>query len=128
MTKAVIEQNNNERQLGPLVADPTPAAWPSKVVLKGRYITLEPITASKHANGLYELVGGESNAHLWDFMLNYPFCDKEQFYIFIELKKASKEPFWAIIQNRNKDGSDCEDVIGYISYFRIIPMNRVLEV
>lgn len=128
MTKDVAEQNVNEEQLGPLLADPTPAPWPSKVVLKGRYVTLEPLTASKHANGLYELVGGESRARLWDFMLDGPFCDKQKYYEFIESKEASRDPFWAIIENKNKDGSDCGDVIGSISYLRITPKDRVLEV
>src|SRR5277367_3910722 len=63
--------------LGPSV-EPSTAKFPPLNPIQGRHVTLKPRDLS-HLDGLYEVLGGEKNVRLWDYIHNGPFTNREEF-------------------------------------------------
>src|SRR5436305_7450007 len=59
--------------------DTTPAPWPERVALEGRYASLEPLDPAEHAEDLWQAVGGPERAALWTYLFNGPFIDRAEF-------------------------------------------------
>ena len=101
--------------------DATPAERPRHTTIEGRYVTLQPLNADAHADTLFNSVQGHDS--LWDYMSDGPFPDCEAFRASIEKKAVSIDPlYFAIIDNQSADA------VGYASYLRIEPSQRVIEV
>ena len=101
--------------------DATPAERPLHITMEGRYVTLQPLNAGVHADSLFNSVQGHDS--LWDYMADGPFPDREAFRAGIEKKAASADPlYFAVIDNQSAGA------VGYASYLRIEPANRVIEV
>ena len=48
---------------------------PERITLKGRWITLAPLDAEKHAEALYEGSNGDAERDaVWDYLFNGPFA------------------------------------------------------
>lgn len=118
--------NTPQRPLGEKVANTNPAPWPSKeITMEGKYVTLEPISAV-HAETLFPLIGGPENAYLWDYMPYDP-CPSSVSALHGDMvnKAASTDPtFYTIL--KHVDGK--KEEVGWCSYLRIEPKNRVIEV
>ncbi|THV74910.1 acetyltransferase, partial [Aureobasidium pullulans] len=118
--------NTPQRPLGEKVANTNPAPWPSKeITMEGKYVTLEPISAV-HAETLFPLIGGPENAYLWDYMPYDP-CPSSVSALHEDMvnKAASTDPtFYTIL--KHVDGK--KEAVGWCSYLRIEPKNRVIEV
>ena len=98
-----------------------PARPPTRDVIAGRFVTLEPL-APGHAHNLFEVVDGESNAWAWDYMPDGPFAELDSFRAHIASKAASNDPlFFAIVDNRTRK------VMGHATLMRIDVANRVIE-
>jgi RimJ/RimL family protein N-acetyltransferase len=99
------------------------ARRPERITLKGRWITLAPLDAERHAAGLYAASHGEGRDSVWTYLPYGPFANPASFAADIELKARSVDPqFFAVIDN----GSG--RAVGYQSLMRIDPANRVIEV
>jgi RimJ/RimL family protein N-acetyltransferase len=111
------------RPIGPLV-DAHPARRPERVTLKGRWITLAPLDADKHAKALYEGSNGdEMRERVWTYLFNGPFDSLAEFAADVELKAGAADPhYFAILDN------DTGRAVGYESLMRIDAPNRVIEV
>lgn len=97
------------------------APRPEHQVLAGQHVTLVPLK-SEHAEALYPLSHGQ-NSHVWTYLYEAPFESKEAFQKHINAKAASTDPlFFAILDNKTKSP------IGYATFMRIDPANRVIEV
>jgi RimJ/RimL family protein N-acetyltransferase len=109
--------------IGPLVGA-HPARRPERVMLEGRWITLAPLDAEKHAEALYAGSNGDGvRESVWTYLPYGPFANLASFAADIELKARSVDPqFFAVIDN----GSG--RAVGYQSLMRIDPANRVIEV
>jgi RimJ/RimL family protein N-acetyltransferase len=104
-------------------ADARHAKRPERITLKGRWITLAPLDAEKHAAELYAASHGEGRDSVWTYLPYGPFADLASFAADIDLKARSVDPqFFAVIDN----GSG--RAVGYQSLMRIDPANRVIEV
>jgi|SRR5271166_2843862 len=112
-----------ERPLGPPV-DARPAKRPERVTLAGRWITLAPLDADKHAAALYEGSHGDTEREsVWDYLFDGPYRSFDEFRASLEVKARSEDPlFFAVIDN----ASGCAR--GYQTFLRIDPPNRVIEV
>ncbi len=117
MTQATL------RPLG-LPVDAHHAKRPERVTLRGRWITLAPLDAEKHAAALYEGSNGdETRNRVWTYLANGPFANLADFAADIELKARSVDPhFFAVVDN----GSG--RAVGFQALMRIDPANRVIEV
>jgi hypothetical protein len=109
--------------IGPLV-DAHPAKRPEQVTLKGRWVTLAPLDAIKHAEALYEgSNGGVARESVWTYLFDGPYRSFDEFRANIEAKSRSVDPlFFAVIDNSSGWA------VGYQTFLRIDPPNRVIEV
>jgi len=116
-----------QNPLGDKVGNTSPAPWPSKTIsLVGKYVTIEGLSPT-HARDLFPLVGGEGNAHLWDYMPYdaYP-ADEATLRSELEKKAAATDPVFYTFFKHTKDGD--KEPVGMGSFLRIDAKNRVIEV
>ena len=100
-----------------------PAPRPARIRLPGRYVSMEPLDPDTHGDGIWKASGGEANAHLWQWMPDGPFPDREGFDTSLANKKASEDPlFFAIVDTVTGEA------LGMASFLRIDPRHRVIEV
>ena len=111
------------RPIGPPV-DAHHAKRPERTRLDGRWITLVPLDAEKHAAELYEGSNGDAERDaVWDYLFSGPFKNLVDFAADIELKARSVDPhFFAVVDNSSGRA------VGYQALMRIDPANRVIEV
>jgi RimJ/RimL family protein N-acetyltransferase len=109
--------------IGPLI-DSHPAKRPERVTLKGRRVTLEPLDAKAHGEALYEGSNGDAaRESVWTYLFDEPYRNLEEFRANIENKARSADPlFFAVIDNASGRA------VGYQTFLRIDPPNRVIEV
>ena len=108
--------------IGPLV-DAHPARRPERVTLKGRFVTLAPLDARKHAVQLYAASHGPERESVWIYLFSGPFASLTDFTADVEAKAKAADPhYFAILDNVSGRA------VGYASLMRIDPTNRVIEV
>jgi RimJ/RimL family protein N-acetyltransferase len=109
--------------IGPAV-DARPPKRPERVTLKGRWITLAPLDAEKHAAALYEGSNGDlERERVWTYLFNGPFDTLAEFAADVELKAKAVDPhYFAILDNASGRAA------GYASLMRIDSPNCVIEV
>jgi RimJ/RimL family protein N-acetyltransferase len=109
--------------IGPSI-DAYPAKRPERVTHKGRWITLVPLEAGAHAEALYEGSNGDAGREaVWTYLFDGPYSSREEFRANIEAKARSADPlFFAVIDNASGRP------VGYQTFLRIDPPNRVIEV
>jgi len=113
----------SEQPIGPLV-ETHHAKRPERLTLEGRWITLAPLDAEKHAEALYEGSNGDAERErVWTYLFNGPFASLGDFAADIELKARSVDPhFFAVVDNASGRA------VGFQALMRIDPSNRVIEV
>ena len=117
MTSATTTQ-----PIGPLVEFHS-AKRPERVTLEGRWTTLAPLDAERHAAELYAASHGAGRDSVWTYLPYGPFANLASFAADIELKARSVDPqFFAVIDNGSSRA------VGFQSLMRIDPANRVIEV
>ncbi len=111
-----------DRELGPRL-DWSPVTRPAREPLRGRYVTLEPIDADRHAEALFEAAQGEgADPLLWLYMGNGPYRDVDEYRAWVESASQSPDPlFHAVIPEGNNPS-------GQTSYMRIDETNGVIEI
>ncbi len=114
---------NDAQPVGPPV-DPHHAKRPERITLQGRWITLAPLDAEKHAAVLYEGSNGDKvRDSVWTYLFNGPFRSLDDFAADIELKARSVDPhFFAVVDNATGRA------VGFQALMRIEPAHRVIEV
>lgn len=116
-----MSEQPSSRPIGPQVASHS-APWPGKPTLKGKFVTLEPLSNS-HTEDLFKGLSGEANAYLYDYVPDGPFYDLESFSASIDAKVHHKEwTFFAIIDAKTNEA------VGYFCLMRIDPNHRCIEV
>jgi RimJ/RimL family protein N-acetyltransferase len=109
--------------IGPVV-ETQPAKQPERVMFEGRWVTLAPLDADKHAEALYEGSNGDAaRESVWTYLFDGPYTDRAVFKANIAAKAQSTDPlFFAVIDNATGVA------VGYQTFLRIDPPNRVIEV
>jgi RimJ/RimL family protein N-acetyltransferase len=109
--------------IGPLV-DTHPAKRPDRITLKGRWITLAPLDAAKHAEALYEGSNGDAaRERVWNYLFDGPYRSLDDFRSNIERKARSVDPlFFAVVDNASGRA------VGYQTLMRVDAPNRVIEI
>jgi RimJ/RimL family protein N-acetyltransferase len=99
------------------------AKRPERVTLSGRFVTLEPLDADRHAAEIWGATHGGEKDRIWEYLFETPFPDEAAFRAHIERKAASEDPlFYAIIDNATGKA------VGYETLMRIDPAHRSIEV
>ena len=85
--------------IGPVVGS-SPGKRPERVTLRGRWITLAPLDAEKHAEALFEGANGGDKDRVWAYLFDGPYTDPAAFKASIAAKAQSTDPlFFAIIDS-----------------------------
>ncbi|NNE25102.1 MAG: GNAT family N-acetyltransferase [Rhizobiales bacterium] len=97
---------------------------PSRSVLDGNVVTLEPIDPGRHGSQLYAAGHGspEQDA-IWDYMAYGPWTDEADMTSWLRGCAASHDPMFFAI--RPKDGGKA---VGMCSYLNIVPGNGSIEI
>ncbi|KIW12312.1 hypothetical protein PV08_09589 [Exophiala spinifera] len=111
-----------DQDIGPPVSFPSAASRPGRVELTGKTVTLQPL-APRHALDLWPEIQDEKTGHIWTYMGDEPYRTLEAFQRAVTTKSESTDlVFSAIINNQT------HKAVGWASYMRIDPTNRVMEV
>ena len=116
-----MSEGDDDHALGPKI-DPRPAPRPERVTLKGRFVTVAPLTP-EHAAPLHAASSGPGRESLWTYLFNGPFASPEAFAADVEAKSKASDPLYFVVLD-NRDGRP----VGYQSLMRIDPAHRVIEV
>jgi RimJ/RimL family protein N-acetyltransferase len=100
-------------------------------VLSGRYVTLEPLEANRHAAPFWEAVRGHDE--VWTWLADGPYAtDADLHRALLEKEASPNAVFFAIVPHspgRSGDaGSRRGAAAGYASFMRIEPAHGVIEV
>lgn len=112
------------RPVGPVV-DPLPVGnTPDLRPLHGRWVRLEPVSAVKHAQALYDsFVNDDPQGHVWTYLGYGPWESFEVFEEWLKAREAARDPwFYAFI--RRDTGKAC----GMGSFMRCDAANGVIEI
>jgi RimJ/RimL family protein N-acetyltransferase len=97
---------------------------PRPLVLRGRYVTLEPLDANRHTGAIWDAVRGHDE--VWRWLSDGPYESEADLYTALAHKQASTNAvFLAILPEQNQPLSAAA---GYASYMRIEPDHGVIEV
>ena len=105
-----------------------PLSWkpvqpPRPVTLTGRYVTVEPLQADRHASALWNAVRGHDE--VWTWLADGPYASEADLHGALADKQASASAvFLAIVP---QDAAE-PLAAGYASFMRIEPAHGVVEV
>jgi len=104
----------------------TEASLPDRQeILKGRFITLEPLSTS-HLQDLYQNIGPASEStdpKLWNYMLSYVPSTLEEFKAFIEKRSSSPVDYsYSVIDNKTKEA------LGFLACINVVSSNGTIEI
>ncbi len=98
-----------------------PVAAPAPVVLEGRTVTLEPLSAARHSDALWKAVHGHDE--LWAWLADGPYAEESGLRAALAQKETGKAAlFFALVPK------SLGSAAGYASYMRIDSANGVIEV
>jgi RimJ/RimL family protein N-acetyltransferase len=92
-------------------------------MMQGKYVIVERLDPAKHADALWQGLGGESNAPLWLYMPDGPFLERAAYDAYMQTKAISQDPLFFAIVDRQTGLA-----VGRATFMRIDPPNRVIEV
>ena len=99
------------------------ARRPAPVHLTGRTVRLEPLDPAAHGESLYRMTHRPENEHVWTYLADGPYASQRELDAALARKAAATDAvFLAIIDSLTGRA------LGYASYMRIDPPNRVIEV
>ncbi len=99
------------------------AKIPSKKILKGKYVLLEPIRISKHSKDLYTNFLKDKENRIWKFLPYGPFKNYESFKKWLKSFCLNKDPFFYAVFSKRHD-----QYCGMASYLRATPEHGLIEV
>ncbi len=108
-----------ELPVGPAVSS-APALFPGTVTLRGRYGTVERLSAGRHRAALWMALRGHDA--VWTYLAPGPFADQAAFDANIAECEDNKERiFYAVVDAGGR-------AVGFLSLMEIRPAMRVVEV
>jgi RimJ/RimL family protein N-acetyltransferase len=91
--------------------------------MRGRFCRLEPLSAERHADSLFDANALDREERMWTYLLRGPYGSRAEYRAYLEKCSASEDPlFFAIVD------AGLERATGLGSYLRIEPAHGVIEV
>jgi RimJ/RimL family protein N-acetyltransferase len=112
----------SDRWLGEFL-DWTPVPAPSRTVLTGSRVRLEPLDPERHGVALFAAQGQDADPELWTYMASGPYRDEDGFRSYLEKSATSDDPLFFAIVDQESGAPQ-----GVASYLRIDPANGVIEI
>jgi len=100
-----------------------PAMAPSSIVLKGRYIRLEPLDPATHGDSLWAGLGGPQHADLWTYLSDELFHSRELFDQGLTRRATPGDRLYFAIVDTPSNRAE-----GFCCLMRIDPPHGVIEV
>src|SRR5690242_17452398 len=113
-----------ERKVGEIVENKPPGLAPDLRPLFGRWTRLEPLSAEKHAQDLYDsFKDSDPEHHIWTYLAYGPFADFASFKSWLLERESSRDPwFYAFIRR------DTGKAAGMGAFMRLDKANGVIEI
>ncbi len=99
------------------------AKLPSKKILNGRHVMIEPININKHAKDLYVNFSKDKKNKIWMYLPYGPFKSYVTFKTWLHSDCLNKDPFFYTIYSKRH-----KQYCGMASYLRINPEHGSIEV
>jgi len=99
------------------------AKLPSKKILRGKYVALEPIDINRHSKDLYVNFLRDKKNKIWIYLPCGPFRTYGSFKKWLRFFCLGKDPFFYAIYSKRY-----EQFCGMASYLRITPEHGSIEV
>lgn len=91
-----------KRPVGIIVDPLPPGSKPDLRPLHGLWIMMEPVSAAKHAHGLYDsFEGKDPHGHVWTYMGYGPWESFEPFEAWVKEREASRDPWFYTFVRRD---------------------------
>jgi RimJ/RimL family protein N-acetyltransferase len=98
-----------------------PAPLPAAVTLDGRWVTLEPLSAARHSEALWQAV--EAHDEVWTWLADGPYASEQRLAeALVSKETGTAARFFAILPK------PAAVATGYASLMRMDPANGVIEV
>ena len=99
-----------------------PATRPRRLSRNGQYVSLAPLSLTRHGNALWENTHWKDKERLWCYLAEGPFADRASFDAYLLRKTSSEDPlFFAILDQNGR-------AVGFESLMRIEPVHRCIEI
>lgn len=106
------------------VPDWQPARLPDTRTLEGRFIRLEKLSVTRHADGLWAaLQGPGSDPKLWDYLPYGPFPERGEFDAWLSHHEADSDPWFYTVVDQATGTID-----GYLSLMSIVAAHGRIEI
>lgn len=116
------ELDGNGDPVGPVVEGWTSRPRPSRIVLAGRTVRLEPLSTG-HVPDLFAAYSADESGRMWTYLSVGPFVSEADFAIWIGSIVPSEDPlFFAAVDKVSGKA------VGIVSYLRIDATNGSVEV
>lgn len=100
-----------------------PRPRPGREPMEGRYVRLEPLSAAKHGDGLFEASSVPDAEQRFRYLPDYPPENRRAFQPWLEKAEASEDPlFFTLIDKRSGQ------IAGRQTLMRIDPAYGVIEI
>lgn len=117
------DKNQLGQPIGFSVSDWKPAARPAHKLLTGRFCSLEPLDAARHAADLYAANALDTEGRNWTYLPYGPFDSLSSYCSWLDQFSATSDPlFFAIVSHATGKA------VGVASFMRIDPANGSIEV
>ena len=101
-----------------------PRPLPPHAPLAGRFVSLEPLDAARHADQLWAaLHGPPADPQQWRYMPYGPFAARAEFDAWLAQQAAGRDPLFFAVRERASGR-----VLGQLSLMRIAPAHGCIEV
>ncbi|MCM2329912.1 MAG: GNAT family N-acetyltransferase [Pseudomonas sagittaria] len=101
-----------------------PCPVPSHAPLAGRFVSLEPLDAARHAGELWTaLQGPHADPQQWQYMAYGPFAERDTFEAWLAERAAGRDPLFFAV--REQAGGR---VLGQLALMRITPAHGCIEI
>jgi RimJ/RimL family protein N-acetyltransferase len=108
-----------DQPVGPMV-DATPSERPGPVRFDGRFCRVEKLDASRHADGLWQVLKGHDQ--VWDYLAAGPFTDGRAFAAWVEERAVALDPYAYAVADYASGRP-----LGIVTLMEIRPAMRVIE-
>jgi len=100
-----------------------PRPRPARIPLEGRYVRLEPLSADKHGDGLYEAATVADAGQRFRYLGEYPPQSRTAFQPWLDRAEASEDPLYFAVVDKATG-----KVAGRQTFLRIDPANGAIEI
>jgi RimJ/RimL family protein N-acetyltransferase len=118
-----VRLNEFAQAIGDAVPGWSARSLPPRKALEGRFCTLEPLDADRHAADLYDAYSAANDDRDWTYLANNRFTDLDSYFAYAQKSAAGADPMHFAVIDRQSARA-----IGTLSLMRMDPDNGVIEV